>query len=132
MSIPIRNADKSNAIANERTFFVTTSTWGKCGILQTDRSAKLLLDVLYHYRKEREISSSRICDYAGPHSFADHCRRGDDCGKSHSVDQGWLFVSRGTRAWISRAGVAERVFGDSSARSDGLCGNTRIYSRESG
>jgi hypothetical protein len=54
MSIPIRNADKSNAIANERTFFVTTSTWGKCGILQSDRSAKLLLDVLYHYRKERK------------------------------------------------------------------------------
>jgi len=54
MSIPIRNADKSNAIANERTFFVTTSTWGKCGSLQTDRAAKLLIDVLYHYRKERE------------------------------------------------------------------------------
>jgi putative transposase len=54
MSIPIRNADKSNAIANERTFFVTTSTWGKRGILQSDRAAKLFIDVLYHYRKERK------------------------------------------------------------------------------
>jgi putative transposase len=54
MSIPIRNAGQLSVIANERTFFVTTSTWGKCGILQSDRAAKLLIDVLYHYRKERK------------------------------------------------------------------------------
>jgi putative transposase len=54
MSIPIRNAGQLSVIANERTFFVTTSTWGKCRILQSDRAAKLLIDVLYHYRKERK------------------------------------------------------------------------------
>jgi putative transposase len=54
MSIPIRNADPSQVIAGERTFFVTSSTWGKCGLLQSARSAGLLIDVLYHYREQRK------------------------------------------------------------------------------
>src|SRR5208282_3070305 len=53
MSIPIRNADRSHVIASERTFFLTSSTWGKCGLLQSTRAAGLLIDVLYHYRRER-------------------------------------------------------------------------------
>jgi putative transposase len=52
MSIPIRNADRSHVIASERTFFVTSSTWGKTGLLQSARAASLLIDVLYHYREE--------------------------------------------------------------------------------
>jgi len=54
MSIPIRNADRSNIIASECTCFVTSSTWGKCGLLQSARSAGLLIDVLYHYREQRK------------------------------------------------------------------------------
>ncbi|HYW38602.1 MAG TPA: transposase [Terriglobales bacterium] len=54
MSIPIRNADRSHVIANERTFFVTSSTWGKTGLLQSARAASLLIDVLYNYRKQRK------------------------------------------------------------------------------
>jgi len=54
MSIPIRNADRSHVIASERTFFVTSSTWGKCGLLQSSRAAGLLIDVLYHYRGQRK------------------------------------------------------------------------------
>src|SRR6266566_9839289 len=54
MSIPIRNADRSNIIASECTCFVTSSTWGKCGLLQSARSAGLLIDVLYHYRQQRK------------------------------------------------------------------------------
>ncbi len=52
MSTPIRNADPSHALANERIFFVTSSTWGKRALLQSDRSARLFIDVLYHYRSE--------------------------------------------------------------------------------
>ncbi len=54
MSIPIRNADRSHVIAGERTFFVTSSISGKCGLLQSTRAAGLLIDVLYHYRRERK------------------------------------------------------------------------------
>ncbi len=52
MSIPIRNADPSQVIAGERTFFVTSSTWGKAGLLQSARAARLLINVLYHYREQ--------------------------------------------------------------------------------
>ncbi len=54
MSIPIRNADRSHVIASERTFFVTSATWGKCGLLQSARAAGLLIDILYHYREQRK------------------------------------------------------------------------------
>jgi hypothetical protein len=50
MSTPIRTADPSRVIASERTFFVTSSTWGKTGLLQSSRAASLLIEVLYHYR----------------------------------------------------------------------------------
>ena len=50
MSIPIRNADRSHVVASERTFFVTSSIWGKCGLLQSARAATLLINVVYHYR----------------------------------------------------------------------------------
>jgi putative transposase len=52
MSTPNRNADPSHVIAGERTFFVTSSTWGKTGLLQSDRAASLLIEVLYHYREQ--------------------------------------------------------------------------------
>jgi hypothetical protein len=54
MSIPIRNADQSQVIASERTFFVTSSTWAKRGLLQSTRAAGLFIDVLYHYRSQRK------------------------------------------------------------------------------
>ena len=52
MSIPIRSSDCSNVVASERTFFVTSSTFGKRSLLQTSRAATLLIDVLYHYRSQ--------------------------------------------------------------------------------
>jgi putative transposase len=54
MSIPIRNVDRSHVIAGERTFFVTSSTWGKCRLLQSDRAAGLFIEVLDHYREQRK------------------------------------------------------------------------------
>jgi putative transposase len=52
MSIPIRNADRSHVIASDRTFFVTSSTCEKRGLLQSARAASLFIDVLYHYRRQ--------------------------------------------------------------------------------
>ena len=34
----------------ERTFFITSVTWGRRAVFQNDQRARLLLDVLYHYR----------------------------------------------------------------------------------
>jgi putative transposase len=50
MSIPIRNADPLHIVAGERTFFVTSSIWGKRALLQSARAAEPFIDVLYHYR----------------------------------------------------------------------------------
>ena len=46
MSIPSRNADPSQIVQDNRTFFVTTNTHMGKRLLQTDRNATLLIDVL--------------------------------------------------------------------------------------
>ncbi len=53
MSTPIRNADPSHIVAGQRTFFVTSSIFGKRSLLQSGRSARLFIEVLYHYRKQQ-------------------------------------------------------------------------------
>jgi putative transposase len=52
MSIPSRHSDPSRIRAKARTFFVTSSTWGKRSFLQSRRAASLLIEVLYEYRKQ--------------------------------------------------------------------------------
>jgi putative transposase len=52
MAIPIRRSDPTNVLAGARMFFVTSSTRGKRPLLQSERSARLFLDVVYHYRAE--------------------------------------------------------------------------------
>src|ERR1022692_1630030 len=50
MAIPIRHADPAHVKAGARTFFVTSSVWGKQNLLQSERAAELFLRVLYDYR----------------------------------------------------------------------------------
>src|SRR5437762_11870648 len=52
MAIPPRRADPANIAARLRTFFITSSIAGKRNLLQSDRSAGLFIEVLYHYRSE--------------------------------------------------------------------------------
>lgn len=52
MSIPSRNADPENIQGDERTFFVTSSTWGHKSLFQTERTCKLFIDTLYSYRRQ--------------------------------------------------------------------------------
>jgi putative transposase len=54
MAIPLRRADPTHISPILRTFFVTSSIAGKRNLLQSDRSARLFIDVLYHYRSERK------------------------------------------------------------------------------
>jgi putative transposase len=55
MSIPRRHADPQCATAGARTFFVTSSIFGKRNLLQTERSASLLVRVFYEYRAQRKF-----------------------------------------------------------------------------
>ena len=52
MSIPPRRAEPEQIASNTRTFFVTSSTWDKRNLLQSDRAAGLFLKVLYEYRAQ--------------------------------------------------------------------------------
>ena len=56
MSIPTRHASPANITAAQRTFFVTSSVAGKRNLLQSNRSARLFLDILYHYRSQGNYS----------------------------------------------------------------------------
>jgi putative transposase len=55
MSIPLRHANPANIAAAERTFFVTSSIAEKRNLLQSDRAARLFIDVLYHYRGQEKF-----------------------------------------------------------------------------
>ena len=52
MSRPSRGCDENDIVSRNRTFFVTTGTAGRRALLQSERSARLLIDVMYHYRAE--------------------------------------------------------------------------------
>jgi putative transposase len=54
MSIPRGHADASHIVAVERVFFVTSSIAEKRNLLQSDRSARLFIAVLYHYRAQQK------------------------------------------------------------------------------
>jgi putative transposase len=54
MAIPLRRSAPAAIAAGLRTFFVTSSIAEKRNLLQSHRSAKLFIDVLYHYRDEHK------------------------------------------------------------------------------
>jgi putative transposase len=50
MSSPSRHSDPTNIVSPERTFFVTSCTWGRRTLLQSDRAASLFIQTLQDYR----------------------------------------------------------------------------------
>lgn len=59
MAVPKRQSDPSHIVAPARTFHLTTSTLGKRNILQSERMATLLIDVLL-----KNADLSRFCLHA--------------------------------------------------------------------
>src|SRR3954471_11893014 len=51
MAIPKRHASPDAIHYGRRTFFLTTSTFAKQRVLQSERMATLLLDTIYRYRE---------------------------------------------------------------------------------
>jgi putative transposase len=49
MARPVRNASRENALSSSRTFFATTKTHAGRRLLQSERNATLLIDVLRSY-----------------------------------------------------------------------------------
>jgi putative transposase len=126
MAIPIRRADAGNIIAGSRTFFVTSSTAGKRNLLQSDRSAKLFIDVLCHYRSQHKYLL---------HAFVimpDHFHVLITIGSELSIERAVQFIKGG---FAFRAGrelgfkppVWERGFSDVRVRDAEAFRNIREY-----
>ncbi|WP_041856438.1 REP-associated tyrosine transposase [Candidatus Korobacter versatilis] len=55
MARPSRNADANAILSGARTFFVTTKTASGKRLLQSERNASLLIEVLRHYAREQKF-----------------------------------------------------------------------------
>ncbi|MGA7558320.1 MAG: transposase [Terriglobales bacterium] len=114
MSIPIRNPDQSHVIASERTFFVTSSTWGKRALLQSARGARLLIDVLYHYRQQHKYLLHEFVVMPDHFHVLITVDAEMTIEKSAQLIKGG-FAFRAGRELGFRAPVAEGIFRDSRA-----------------
>ena len=101
MSIPKRHSSPENIKSRQRTFFVTTSTDGKRGLLQTERMAMLLIDVMFHYRNQGEYKLHEFVVMRKSFSHPDYRGPGHDCGTSRSAQQRRFFLSR-AESWELR------------------------------
>ena len=54
MTIPYRGTTGGG------TYFITASIWEKKSLLQSDRMAKLFMDVLFHYQNRASISCTNL------------------------------------------------------------------------
>jgi putative transposase len=89
MSIPKRHSPSNAVVAGTRTFFVTSSTFGKRALLQSTRSAELLIEVLYQYRNQGKY---RL------HAFAvmpDHFHALITVGAELSIERGVQLIKGG-------------------------------------
>ena len=89
MSIPPRRAESEQIASNARTFFVTSSTWDKRNLLQSDRAAELFLKVLYEYRAQGKF---RLHEFV---VMPDHFHLLLTLGSEISVEKAVQFIKGG-------------------------------------
>lgn len=118
MSIPLRRASPAKIAAAFRTFFVSSSVTGKQNLLQSDRAAKLFINVLYQYRSQKRFLL---------HEFVvmpDHFHVLITIGPEVSVERAVQYIKggfafRAGREFAFRSPVWQRGFSE-----------VRIYDRE--
>ena len=111
MAIPLRHADPANITAGIRTFFVTSSIAGKRRLLQSERSAKLFIDVIYRYREQHRY---RLHQFV---VMPDHFHVLITVGPEISVERAVQFIKggfafRAGKAFGFRPPVWERGFSE--------------------
>ncbi len=89
MSIPPRRAEPEQISSNARTFFVTSSTWDKRNLLQSDRAAGLFLKVLYECRVQGKF---RLHEFV---VMPDHFHLLITVGSEISVEKAVQFIKGG-------------------------------------
>lgn len=96
MAIPTRHSPPEAIHYDRRTFFLTTPTWGKRRLLQTDRMAQLLIDTIFHYREEHKFEV---------HEFVvmpDHLHVLLTIGAEMTIEQAAQFIKGGSAYRASR------------------------------
>jgi putative transposase len=89
MAIPNRYSHPPHVIAGARTFFVTSSIAEKRNLLQSDRSAGLLLRVLYDYRAQQRY---RLHEFV---VMPDHFHLLITVGSEISIEKAVQFIKGG-------------------------------------
>jgi putative transposase len=89
MSTPPRRSEPEQIASNARTFFVTSSTWDKRNMLQSDRAAGLFLNVLYEYRAQGKF---RLHEFV---VMPDHFHLLLTVGSEISVERAVQFIKGG-------------------------------------
>jgi putative transposase len=89
MSIPPRRAEPEQIASNARTFFVTSSTWDKRNVLQSNRAAGLFVKVLYEYRAQGKF---RLHEFV---VMPDHFHLLLTVGSEISVEKAVQFIKGG-------------------------------------
>jgi Transposase IS200 like len=102
MSTLSRNADPKHILSTNRTFFVTTQTWMRKRLLQSERNAMLLIDILRSCVRARRFT---LHDFV---IMPDHIHllltTSPDVTleKGHAVHQGRLLLSTEARKRLHR------------------------------
>jgi len=89
MSIPHRHSRPANIAASERTFFITASTWGKRGLLQSSRAAELFIRTIYDYRGQGKY---RLHEFV---VMPDHFHRLSTVGSGITIEHAVQFIKGG-------------------------------------
>jgi putative transposase len=89
MAIPVRHSSAVNIAATARTFFVSSSIAGKRNLLQSNRAAKLFVEVIYHYRSQHKFLLHHFV------IMPDHFHVLITLGKEISVERAVQFIKGG-------------------------------------
>ena len=130
MANPKRNASRDRILSPSRTFFVTTNTSMGKALLQSDRNATLLIDVLRFYGKQGKF---QLHDFV---VMPNHLHLLITVSGDSTVERVMQFIKGGfsyrlKRIGVFGRGVATRLFRGARRQSRELCVPSGIYCSES-
>lgn len=108
MSIPSRRSSPEQVLSGDLTFFVTSACFGHRAILQSDRNAHLLQEVLQHYRRE---SKYRLHAFVimPDHFHAMLTVSALSIERAVQMIKWWILVPCRQGAWSEIGGLAARI-----------------------
>ena len=131
MARPLRNANSDHILSPSRTFFVTTKTSMGRALLQSERNAMLLIEVLRSYVAARKF---RLHDFV---VMPDHVHMLITVDSDMTIERAMQFIKGGFSYRLRKEvrlfgrGMAARIFRSAGRRPGELLATSRIYRSES-